>query len=54
LRFLGEVLLLTLGAEYRSANDWRWQLALTEDLRVDASPDFAIQLSVQIGGRGTR
>jgi hypothetical protein len=54
LRFLGEALLLTLGAEYRSANDWRWQLALAEDLRVDASPDFAIQLSVQIGGRGKR
>ena len=52
LRFLGDAVQLTLGAEYRSAGGWRWQLALSEDVLVDASPDFAIQLGVQIGGRG--
>jgi hypothetical protein len=50
LRFLGEAVQLTLGAEYRSAGGWRWQLALSEDVLVNASPDFAIQLGVQIGG----
>ena len=50
MRFLGEALLLTVGAQYRSAGGWRWQLALAEDLHIDASPDFAIQLGVQIGG----
>jgi hypothetical protein len=50
LRFLGEALQATLGAQYRSVSGWRWQLALTEDLRVNASPDFALQLSVHIGG----
>ena len=49
MRFLGEALLLSVGAEYRSAGGWRWQLVLAEDLRVDASPDFAIQLGLQIG-----
>jgi hypothetical protein len=50
LRLLGEALQLTLGALYRSVSGWRWQLALTEDLRVNASPDFALQLSVHVGG----
>lgn len=49
MRFLGEALLLTVGAEYRSPGGWRWQLALAEDLRVDASPDFAIQFGLHIG-----
>jgi hypothetical protein len=51
LRFLGDAVQLTLGAEYRSAGGWRWQLALSEDVLVDASPDFAILLGVQVGGR---
>jgi hypothetical protein len=51
LRFLGDAVQLTLGAEYRSAGGWRWQVALSEDVLVDASPDFAIQLGVQVGGR---
>jgi hypothetical protein len=50
LRFLGEVLQLTIGAQYRSPGGWRWQLALAEDVLVDSAPDFAIQLGVQIGG----
>jgi hypothetical protein len=50
LRFLGEVLQLSVGAQLRSAGGWRWEIALTEDLRVDASPDFALQLSLHIGG----
>lgn len=51
LCFLGDAVQLTLGAEYRSAGGWRWQVALSEDVLVDASPDFAIQLGVQVGGR---
>ena len=54
LRFLGEAVQLTLGAEYRSPGGWRWQLALSEDVLVDASPDFAIQLGVHIVGGGAR
>jgi hypothetical protein len=53
LRFLGEALQFTLGAQLRSSGGWRWQLALTEDLIVEASPDFALQLSLQIGAGGT-
>lgn len=51
LCFLGDAVQLTVGAEYRSPGGWRWQLALSEDVLVDASPDFAIQLGVQVGGR---
>ncbi len=49
MRFLGDALLLSVGAEYRTAGGWHWQLVLAEDLRVEASPDFAIQLGLQIG-----
>jgi hypothetical protein len=52
VRFLGEALQFTIGAQLRSSGGWRWQLALTEDLIVEASPDFALQLSLQIGAGG--
>ena len=54
LRFLGPAVVLTVGAEYRSRAGWRFQFAISEDLRVDASPDVALHFGLQIGARPDR
>jgi hypothetical protein len=54
LRFLGPATVLTIGAEYRSPGGWRFQFAISEDLRVDASPDIALHFGLQIGGHPDR
>ena len=54
LRLLSPALQLTLGAEYRQAGGWRLQFAITEDLRVGASPDIALHFGIQLGGSQLR
>lgn len=54
LRFLGPAVVLTVGAEYRSPAGWRFQFAISEDARVDASPDVALHFGLQIGGHPDR
>jgi hypothetical protein len=51
LRFLDAALQMTFGAEYRLTGGWRLQLAITEDLRVDSSPDFGVHFAIRIGGK---
>jgi Protein of unknown function (DUF3187) len=49
LELLGDVWILTVGGEYRWPSQWRLQVGVGEDIKVDASPDvnFAMSLSKQ-------
>jgi hypothetical protein len=54
LRFLGPAVVLSVGAEYRSPAGWSFQFAISEDARVDGSPDVGLFFGLQIGGRAAR
>ncbi len=45
LEFLGETLLLTLGATFTTSNCSALDIGLSEDVKVDASPDVSLLLS---------
>jgi hypothetical protein len=38
----GDAIVLTLGGAFRTASGWRFDLGLSEDVQVDASPDFVL------------
>jgi len=47
LDFLGAAVLLTIGGHYRTAGGWRFELAVTEDVRVGGSPDVAFYFGIR-------
>lgn len=47
LDFLGAATLLTVGGHYQTAGGWRLELAVTEDVRVGASPDVAFYFGIR-------
>jgi len=44
---LGAATVLTFGGGYRSRSGWRYGFAISEDLKVNASPDVVFQFTVQ-------
>jgi hypothetical protein len=47
MEFLGTAALLTLGGHMFFGSGWRFELAMTEDLRPGASPDIAFYLGLR-------
>jgi hypothetical protein len=47
LDFLGPATLLTVGGHYQTVGGWRFELAVTEDVRVGASPDVAFYFGIR-------
>lgn len=47
VEFLGSAALLTVGGHYRTHAGWRFELAVTEDLRAGASPDVAFYFAIR-------
>jgi hypothetical protein len=47
LDFLGPATLLTVGGHYQTPGGWRLELAVTEDVRVGASPDVAFYFGIR-------
>ena len=47
LDFLGPATLLTVGGHYQTVGAWRFELAVTEDVRVGASPDVAFYFGIR-------
>lgn len=54
LKFLGPAVVLSVGAEYRTSAGWRFQFAISEDARVDASPDVVLFFGLRIGVEAAR
>ncbi len=46
LTLLGDAWILTLGGEYRWRTHWSAQIGVSEDVKVDASPDVTFVISV--------
>ncbi|MBC7983602.1 MAG: DUF3187 family protein, partial [Candidatus Obscuribacterales bacterium] len=46
LDLLGNTWILAMGGDYRLANDWRVQLGVSEDVKVESSPDVTFVLSI--------
>ncbi len=47
VEFLGSAALLTVGGHYSTRAGWRFELAVTEDLRAGASPDVAFYFAIR-------
>lgn len=47
LDFLGSATLLTVGGHYQTTGGWRFELAVTEDIQVGASPDVAFYFGIR-------
>jgi len=47
LDFLGSAALLTVGGHFLFGSGWRFELAMTEDLRAGASPDIAFYFALR-------
>lgn len=47
MEFLGSAALLTVGGHYSTPTGWRFELAVTEDLRTGASPDVAFYFAIR-------
>lgn len=45
----GDAVVLTFGGSYRTANAWRFDLGVSEDIEVGASPDVVLNLVVRHG-----
>jgi hypothetical protein len=45
----GDAVVLTFGGSYRTAGGWRFDLGISEDVDVDASPDVVFNLAVRHG-----
>ncbi len=45
----GAAIVLTFGGSYRTTNGWQFDLGLSEDIDVDASPDIVFNLGVRHG-----
>lgn len=43
----GDALVLTFGGSYRTAGGWRFDLGISEDVEVDASPDVSFSFAVR-------
>jgi hypothetical protein len=48
-RLDGDALVLSFGGSYRTAAGWQFDLGLSEDLAVDASPDVVLLFGVRHG-----
>jgi len=44
---LGPATILTIGGGYRTVSGWRMGLSISEDLKVNTSPDVALQFTVR-------
>mgnify|MGYP003693891885 CR=1 FL=1 len=47
VEFLDSAALLTVGGHYRTRTGWRFELAVTEDLRAGTSPDVAFYFAIR-------
>jgi hypothetical protein len=45
----GEAVLATFGASYRAHGTWRFDVAISEDMQIDASPDVVFVFGVRHG-----
>jgi hypothetical protein len=45
----GDAVILSYGGSYRTAGGWRFDVGMSEDIQVDASPDATFYFAVQRG-----
>ncbi len=43
----GDAVVLSFGGSYRTSGGWRWDIGMSEDVQVDASPDANFIFAVQ-------